>query len=453
MTDHMHRRPAVRHRGARPPSARAIALDVLAAVLDQRRPLEDTLAAQPGFAALESRDRGFTRLLLATTLRRLGQIDALIKHCLERPLPRAGLLAQHLLRLGVAQLLFLGTPAHAAVNASVDLAEQVGLTAHKKLINAVLRRLSLEGEALRDSQDALRLNTPTWLWQSWRGHYGERAYRAIASQHLAEPPLDLTLKPGLDPVEWAARLSATPLPNGSLRRAASEGGMIASLPGFDDGQWWVQDIAASLPASILLGALGDPLAGRRIIDLCAAPGGKTAQLVASGATVTAVEKSPARLARLKENLARLRLTAECIEADGGIWRPDTPVDGVLLDAPCSATGTIRRHPDIAWTKRAADTPLLTALQDSLLANALTMVKPGGILVYAVCSLEPAEGISRIAALLRGGAPVSRLPITAQDCFDLPVQITPEGDLRSLPCHLAELGGMDGFYVARLKRSL
>lgn len=427
-------------------------MDVLALVLDQRRPLEDTLAAQPGFAKLELRDRGFARLLLATTLRRLGQIDALIGQCLERPLPRAGQQAQHLLRLGTAQLLFLGTPPHAAVSASVGLADQPALSAHKKLINAVLRRLAREGAAWRDNQDAVRLNTQTWLWQSWRGHYGEKVCRAIATQHLAEPPLDLTLKPGLDGAEWAERLSASRLPNGTLRRAASEGGMITGLPGFDEGAWWIQDAAASLPARVLMSALGD-VAGQRIIDLCAAPGGKTAQLAAAGAAVTAIEKSPARLARLRENLARLGLTAETIEADASVWRPPAPVDGVLLDAPCSATGTIRRHPDIGWTKRAADMPKLAGLQDSLLTNALAMVKPGGILVYAVCSLEPAEGISRIAALLRSGAPVSRLPIAASECFGLPAQITSDGDLRALPCHLADQGGMDGFYVARLKRHM
>ena len=425
-------------------------MDVLALVLDQRRPLEDTLAAQPGFAKLEARDRGFARLLLATTLRRLGQIDKLIGQCLERPLPRAGRRAQHLLRLGTAQLLFLGTPAHAAVSASVELADQPEMSAHKKLINAVLRRLSREGAAWRDAQDAVRLNTATWLWQSWRSHYGEKVFRAIATQHLGEPPLDLTLKPGLDVAEWAAHLSATALPNGTLRRAPSEGGMIASLPGFDEGQWWVQDAAASLPARILLSALGGG-AGQQVIDLCAAPGGKTAQLAAAGASVTAVEKSPQRLARLRENLGRLHLSVTAVEADGMLWQPPEPVDGVLLDAPCSATGTIRRHPDITWTKRAADMPALTAIQDSLLAHAVTMIKPGGILVYAVCSLEAAEGISRIAALLRSGAPVSRLPITAEECFGLPAQITADGDLRSLPCHFAEQGGMDGFFVARLQR--
>ncbi len=177
-------------------TARAVALDVLAAVLDQRRPLEDTLAAHPGFAKLAGRDRAFARLLLATTLRRLGQIDDAIRHCLARPLPRAGLLAQHILRLGVAQLLFLGTAPHAAVSASVDQAERAQLTAHKKLINAVLRRLSLEGAALRDAQDAARLNTPKWLWTSWSAAYGEDTARAIASQHLTEPPLDISLKPG-----------------------------------------------------------------------------------------------------------------------------------------------------------------------------------------------------------------------------------------------------------------
>jgi 16S rRNA (cytosine967-C5)-methyltransferase len=443
-------------RGAqrRPPghdlSARAVALDVLAAVLDQRRPLEDTLAAHPAFPKLAPRDRGFARLLLATTLRRLGQIDDAIRHCLARPLPRAGLVAQHILRLGVAQLLFLGTAPHAAVSASVDQADQAKLTAHKKLINAVLRRLSLEGAALRDAQDAARLNTPKWLWASWSAAYGEDTARAIASQHLTEPPLDISLKPGLDSAHWAERLSATGLSNGTLRRAAEEGGLITSLSGFAEGEWWIQDAAATLPARVLMSALGD-MRGRSLIDLCAAPGGKTAQLAATGATVTAVEKSPPRLARLNENLARLGLTAETIGADAAAWRPAAPADGVLLDAPCSATGTIRRHPDIAWTKRAADTPKLAALQDRLLANAVHMVKPGGILIYAVCSLEPEEGPARIAALLASGVPLSRQPIRAEESGGLPALITPEGDLRTLPSHLAEAGGMDGFYVARLVR--
>lgn len=432
-------------------SARAVALDVLAAVLDQRRPLEDTLAAHPGFAKLAGRDRAFARLLLATTLRRLGQIDDAIRHCLARPLPRAGLLAQHILRLGVAQLLFLGTAPHAAVSASVDQAERAKLTAHKKLINAVLRRLSLEGAALRDAQDAARLNTPKWLWTSWSAAYGEDTARAIAGQHLTEPPLDISLKPGLDSAAWAERLTATVLPNGSLRRPAEEGGLITGLSGFAEGQWWIQDAAASLPARLLMSALGD-VSGRSLIDLCAAPGGKTAQLAAAGAAVTAVEKSPPRLARLNENLARLGLVAETIGADATAWRPAQPVDGVLLDAPCSATGTIRRHPDIAWTKRAADTPKLAALQDRLLANAVHMLKPGGILVYAVCSLEPEEGPARIAALLDTDAPLSRLPIRAEDAAGLPALLTPDGDLRTLPCHLAEQGGMDGFYVARLMRN-
>ena len=432
------------------PTARAVALDVLAAVLDQRRPLEETLAAHPGFAGLESRDRGFARLLLATTLRRLGQIDALIKHCLARPLPRAGQMAQHLLRLGVAQLLFLGTPPHAAVSASVDLADQHQLTAHKKLINAVLRRLSQEGGALRDAQDAARLNTPTWLWQSWSTAYGEAATRAMADQHLTEPPLDIALKPGLDAAQWAERLAATPLADGILRRPATAGGLVAELPGFDAGQWWVQDAAAGVPARLLIDALGEAQ-GKSVIDLCAAPGGKTAQLAAAGLSVTAIEASAMRLARLRENLARLGLAAETVQADATEWRPAAPVDAVLLDAPCSATGTIRRHPDIAWTKRAADTPKLASLQDRLLANALAMVKPGGILVYAVCSLQPEEGPARIAALLKGGAAFRRKPITASEGFGLAAQITPDGDWRSLPCHMAEAGGMDGFYVARLQR--
>jgi 16S rRNA (cytosine967-C5)-methyltransferase len=387
---------------------------------------------------------------LATLLRRLGQVDDLIKTCLNRPLRRGHESVRNLLRLGAVQLGFLDTPAHAAVSTTLKLATTPRLKGHKGLINALLRRLAREGVDLIGKQDAARLNTPRWLWQSWSDAYGKAAARNIAEAHLSEAPLDLTLKDPAEAEVWAERLEATLLPTGSLRLPLGRGD-IAKLPGFEDGAWWVQDTAATLPVR-LLGAV----AGRRVVDLCAAPGGKTAALAALGADVTAVEVSPARLSRLEENLARLGLNVETVTADAIRWRPPAPVDAVLLDAPCSGTGTLRRHPDIARLKGAGDIAALTALQDRLLAAAVEMTAPGGTLVYAVCSLQPEEGPARIAALLESGAPVQRvpvqrMPVTADEVFGHAEWLSPEGDLRTLPCHLAALGGMDGFYACRLQR--
>jgi 16S rRNA (cytosine967-C5)-methyltransferase len=419
-------------------TARSIALEALGGVLRRRITLDDAFTAD----SLDERDRAYARRLVATALRRLGQVDALIEHCLERPLPAKAALVQDVLRLGVTQLVFLDVPAHAAVDTAVTMARQLGLTAHVKLVNALLRRLAREGKELAAVQDAARLNTPDWLWQAWTAAYGDRSTRAIAAAHLVEAPLDLTAK--ADPALWAARLEAELLPTGTLRRPA--GGQVSTLPGYGEGAWWVQDAAAALPAR-LLGEVG----GRRVVDLCAAPGGKTAQLAAAGAQVTAVDRSPRRLARLAENLARLCLTVRSVAADGAQWRPDAPVDAVLLDAPCSATGTLRRHPDAAWLKRPKDTIALTAVQDRLLAAAVDMLRPGGRLIYCTCSLQSEEGADRIDALLAGGAPLRRLPIAAAEVGGLAELLTAAGDLRSLPCHLAEKGGMDAFFAARLEK--
>ena len=424
---------------------RAVAFQLLAQILDRRRTLDEALAESKGFAALTARDRAWVRRLLATLLRRLGQVDDLIETCLNRPLKRGHGDVRNLLRLGAVQLAFLDTPAHAAVSTTLNLATTPRLAGHKGLINALLRRLARESADMIAKQDAARLNTPRWLWQSWGNAYGDAAARRIAESHLSEAPLDLTLKNPSEAEVWAGRLEATLLPSGSLRLPPGRG-EIAKLPGFEDGAWWVQDSAATLPVR-LLGAV----AGRRVVELCAAPGGKTAALTAMGAKVTAVEVSPARAARLEENLARLGLNAEIVIADAIRWRPSAPVDGVLLDAPCSGTGTLRRHPDIARLKGPGDIPALTALQDRLLAAAVEMTAPGGTLVYAVCSLQPEEGPARIAALRESGAPVQRVPVVADEVFGHTDWLSPEGDLRTLPCHLAELGGMDGFYACRLRR--
>lgn len=429
--------------GARP-SARAVALDLLAAVLWRRRALDEALAAHRGLLLLEPRDRAFARQLVATTLRRLGQIDALIAHALTAPLPDRARPVGDVLRLGVAQLAFLGTPSHAAVSTAVDLVEAIGHRKMKGLINAVLRRLSREAEGLIAAQDAAMLDTPDWLWESWCGAYGESTARAIAAAHLKDPPLDLTPRNRRAASEWADQLGGEVLPTGTIRRA--DAGVVTELPGYTEGAWWVQDAAASLPAQLF----GD-VAGKVVIDLCAAPGGKTAQLAAKGARVVAVDRSPSRMTRLMENLARLSLEADCIVADAADWRPAEPVPFVLLDAPCTATGTIRRHPDIPHLKSPDDVLRLVPLQARLLDAAVTMLAPGGTLIYGVCSLEPEEGPRQIEALLSRGAPVRRVPIVAAEIGGLAQCITPDGDLRTLPCHLAEQGGLDGFYAARLVR--
>lgn len=422
-------------------SPRAIALDLLAALLDHGR-LLDELLEDHRLTRLEERDRAFVRRLLACTLRRLGQIDALIEACLDRPLaPRATRVA-HVLRLGVCQVQFLDLAPHAAISTSVELVKHTALAGFAGLINAVLRRVLREGATLVAAQDVARLNTPDWLWRSWTTCYGEETARAIALAHLTEAPIDFTV--ASDPESWASQLDAEILPTGSLRRAA--GGLVSRLPGFESGAWWVQDAAAALPAR-LFGAVR----GQRIADLCAAPGGKALQLAAAGAEVTAVDRSAVRLERLAANLTRLNLSARVVAADAASWNPGETFDGVLLDAPCSATGTLRRHPDVARHKSPGDVTRLAAAQTRLLEAATALVAPGGLLVYCVCSLEAEEGPEQIERLLASGAPLERVAIHPDEIGGLGALITPAGDLRTLPLHLADKGGMDAFFAARLRR--
>jgi 16S rRNA (cytosine967-C5)-methyltransferase len=423
-------------------SARSVAVHLIGTVLRGKRLLDDAIEDNADMAALAPRDRAFARLLVVTVLRRLGQIDALIAHCLKTPLPSRAGAVHDMLRLGIAQLLFLRTPAHAAVATTVDLAEGHGFLTHKGLLNAVLRRLCIEGLGLVNAQDAARLNTPDWLWQAWMRAYGETECRAIATAHLKEAPLDLNVVG--DKENWAHLLDAHILPTGTLRRVS--GGTYSGLPGYAEGAWWVQDAAAGIPAQLF----GD-VAGKRLIDLCAAPGGMTAQLAATGAIVTAVDRSQRRLERLISNLHRLNLSADAITADAAIWQPRDKVAGVLLDAPSTATGAIRRHPDVLHLRTPDDIARLALVQERLLAAAAEMVEPGGILVYCTCSLDAEEGARQIARFLARGVPYQRKPIRAAELGGLAELLTPEGDLRTLPSHLAALNGIDGFYAARLVR--
>jgi 16S rRNA (cytosine967-C5)-methyltransferase len=406
---------------------RAVAFELLSAVLDRRRTLDAALEALP---ATPPRDRAAGHRLAATTLRRLGSLDAVLEPFLRKapPVP-----VRHVLRLGAAGLLLLDTPAHAAVATAVALARARGLAPFAGLVNAVLRRLATAGPGALADLDAPRLDTPSWLWASW----GAQA-RAIATAHQMEAPLDLSLRPGATPPEGALML-----PTGSAR--LPPGSRAADLPGLAAGQFWVQDAAAALPARLLAAQPGE-----RVADLCAAPGGKTAQLVLAGAEVTAVERDAARAARLRDNLARLGLAAPVVVADAATWRLGAACDAVLLDAPCSATGTIRRHPDIPHLKRPTDIPGLVAAQDRLIAAARGLLRPGGRMVYAVCSLQPEEGPGRLAAALESGG-WRHAPFTEEELHDLPEARTPDGNLRTHPALWAEWGGMDGFFAARLIR--
>ncbi len=434
--------------------ARDLALSVISGVIDQRRSFDQALAAAHDAKAtalrtgdVDDRDRGFARLLAMTTLRRHGQLKQIIARHLKKALPKSGRRAELVLMLGAAQLLFLGSPPHAVINTAVDLCRQQRTSARfDKLVNAVLRRIARDGRSLLAEQDAAALNFPDWMLSRWITAYGAAEARAIAVASLNEAPLDLTVKG--KPDEWADQLNAIRLETGSLRCQSK--GRIEELPGFGDGQWWVQDAAAAIPARLL-----GNVDGLAIADLCAAPGGKTAQLAAGGAIVTAVDVSKSRLARVRDNLSRLALTADLIEADARTWSAGRQFDGVLVDAPCTATGTIRRHPDILHLKRPADMAAPRALQEQLLANGAQLLKPGGVMVYCTCSLEPEEGEDQIEHLLRNRPEFHREPVAAHEVGNLAGAISPAGDVRTFPTQLANhdpaLSGLDGFYICRLRR--
>jgi 16S rRNA (cytosine967-C5)-methyltransferase len=432
-------------------AARRIAADILDNVLRRKISLDEQLSGKgshPGLPSLADRDRALMRRLVATVLRRLGTLRHLLGGFLERGFPKDAPRAEIILLLGAAQILWLDVPDHAAVDLSVRLAQADRRAArYAGLANAVLRRVAQARNTLKI--DAAKRDTPDWLLARWIKTYGKDDARAIAAMNGEEPALDITVKQ--DAPSWAERLRGRVLPSGTVRTLAH--GSIALLPGFHEGAWWVQDAAAALPVK-LFGDLRD----RRVADLCAAPGGKTAQLALAGARVTAVDRSAQRLTRVAENFTRLGLTAETVAADVLEWQRDpaaTPFDAVLLDAPCSSTGTIRRHPDIPWLKGEADITVLTNLQQRLLDRAVELTRPGGMLVYCVCSLEPEEGEQQIAALLARDPRVVRKPVTPAEMFDHAELISPDGDLRTLPLHLSDpeprWGGLDGFYAARLAR--
>jgi 16S rRNA (cytosine967-C5)-methyltransferase len=432
-------------------AARKVSARLLAAVIDARTPLDgltDHENGHPQYKALDLRDRGLVRAILVTALRYRATITGLLARRLEKPLPPNATALSHILHVAAAQILFLDIPDSAAVDLAVTHAKSDPRTVRfSGLVNGVLRTLARAKDTELPAALASTDEAPKWFSDRLKAAYGDDTAGRILATHRHEAPVDFSVK--ADPELWAERLGGIVLPTGTIR-VEKLGGPVTELPGFAEGAWWVQDAAASLPARLF----GD-VAGLRVADLCAAPGGKTAQLVVAGARVTAVDTSRNRLLRLAQNLDRLGMSAEIVQADLFQYEPAEPFDAVLLDAPCSSTGTVRRHPDVPWTKTPADVEKLADLQRRLLARAVTMVKPGGRIVFSNCSLDPSEGEDLHRAFLAGTAAAVDDPLQHGEVPGIDAFLTPRGTLRTTPADLdlgaPERSGLDGFFAARMRR--
>lgn len=427
-------------------AARECALSVIEQVLGQKKMLDSVLERDAGLAALDTRDRAFVRMLVATALRRRGQLDDLIAHALakgEAPRPET---LKWILYIGITQILFMEVADHAAVDTSVTLATRHNMEGKKGFVNAILRRMTGEGREWVAQQDAAVLNIPEWLYAQWIHDYGAVRAKEVALSSLEEAAIDITVKDKDTREDWRVKLDAKLLPTGSIRRMT--GGNVTEFPGFNEGAWWVQDASSALPVRFF----GD-VAGKTVLDLCAAPGGKTAQLAASGAKVIAVDRSAARMKTLSENLKRVGLDAnvQTIIEDGSLWKPRDTYKYILLDAPCTATGTIRRHPDLLALKNEKDQAGLMSIQERLLANAAQMLEKGGIMIYCTCSLQKAEGEHQVDAFLEAHPNFRRVPMRREEFGNIDHMVNSDGDIRVLPQTLKDQGGMDGFFVSRLQR--
>jgi len=423
-----------------PPRRGACAL--LIEVLDRRKTLDEALKTCSEFTTLEGHDRAFARAIASAAIRRHGALGYVIDHFLQKPLPESAAWAHAILFAGAAELLLLSTPNYAAVNAAVALANGRARP-FAKLINAVLRRVADQGPALLAAAPA-ECELPTWLWARWRAAYGNATAEKLAHAHTNLPSIDLSLKSSKDAQIWAEKLGGAVIAQDSVRLPSGHE-EITALFGFEDGAWWVQDCAAAMPVKLF----GD-VTGKRVLDLCAAPGGKTMQLASFGAHVIAADRSSKRLEQVSENLQRTKLEAQIVTGDGAAIEFSEKFDAILIDAPCTATGTLRRHPEAAWIKGPEDIAALQKTQMRLLRHAITLTKSGGTIVYCVCSLEPEEGPNVAAQILAEGG-VERTPITPLEAGVFSEGLLADGDLRVFPFMLAEQGGCDGFYIARLTK--
>lgn len=426
--------------------SRHAALLLIGQVLDKRQALDHVLESEASFLDLDSQDKAFVRMMVATVLRRLGQIDDLIAQAQDRETTKTPTL-QNILRFGVVQIMFMAVADHAAVDTSVRLAEEHGHTRQKGFVNGLLRTIVRSGPEWLSKQDEVRLNTPEWLLKTWIADYGLGEAAKIAEANLNEASLDITIKHERDRNHYASVFKATELLTGTLRKTG--GGRVQDMEGFNEGAWWVQDAAAAIPAQLF-----GELDGKVVVDLCAAPGGKSVQLASRGADVVALDRSANRLKRVVENAERLGLQdkVEIHVGDAAQWKPPQLLPYILLDAPCSATGTVRRHPDVLHLKREQDVARLADTQTRILANAFEILAVDGVLVYCTCSLQKDEGERRIAEFFEAHPNAARLPIDAkEDLNGYDESLTQEGDLRILPHHQSAIGGMDGFFISRLTK--
>ncbi|WP_339861517.1 RsmB/NOP family class I SAM-dependent RNA methyltransferase [Paremcibacter congregatus] len=428
------------------------ALAFLERILDEHLPLDQAFEQTCRFYGdkLTVQDRAFVRHLGTSCLRHLGQLDAMINHCTTTKLTSKKKTVRNILRLAITQLLYMQVPAHAAVNSAVKMTDKQKNSSDrhaKGMVNAILRRIDREQEKF-STKFSPGLNIPKWLKASWVARYGSGQVDDMAVALLAEPPLDFSLKDQTAAKQWAEKLGGIELPNGSVR--VEKAGPVAQLDGYEEGQWWVQDTAASLPATLLGAKSGD-----RVLDLCAAPGGKTAQSLAKGCQVTAVDQSARRLRRFEENMSRLGFSCETVVTDAATYSPDEPFAFILLDAPCSSTGTMRRHPEVSRMRGPLDIMALAEIQKNLLDAAMSILPVGGRLIYCVCSLQTEEGPDQIAALLSRNEKIQRVPITADELTGFGQAIMDNGDVQTLPHHnpAANIpGGMDGFFISRLTKT-
>ncbi|MFZ2102823.1 MAG: RsmB/NOP family class I SAM-dependent RNA methyltransferase [Oricola sp.] len=440
-------------------AARQAAHRILGAILDAKSSMDgltDEVHGHPHYLALEPRDRSLVRAILLTGLRNYGDLEDTIKQFTDKPLPGGATGLRNILLAGLAQILFLDIPDHSAVDLAVSAAQADPRSQRfANLVNALLRRAACEKANLLRRFAEHPAIAPKWFAERLEAIYGHEAAAAIAACHRLEAPIDLTLKQAeqANAREWAERLGAIVLPTGSLRLTGANRD-IATLAGYNEGMWWVQDAAAAIPARLF----GD-MTAKRAADLCAAPGGKTAQLADAGARVTALDLSVNRLKRLSGNLQRLGLLHACepIATDLFAFRPDHPFDAVLLDAPCSSTGTVRRHPDVPFTKSPADIEKLAALQARMLDHAATLVAPGGLIVFSNCSLDPLEGEDVARRFAETHADFATEPVTPEELPGLETAVTPDGFVRLTPAHLdlgdPAISGVDGFFAARFRRKL
>lgn len=425
--------------------ARVAAARALAAVLDKKTDLDQALHLAFKDGSFAPRDRAFVHMLVGSVLRHLPQLDELIASYMARGQAVSPPMLAHVLRLGMAQVLLAGVPHHAAVSATVDAAAALRLERQKNLVNALLRRAGREAAFALPEQDALA-HFPEWMTQGWAGNFGPERAAAIAAASLVQAPVDLCLRDEAQTDHWCAALGGTSFMPGHVR-LPDDSAPIPELAGYAEGAWWVQDFAASLPVRLL----GD-VTGLRVLDICAAPGGKTMQLAARGAKVTALDRSARRLDVLKRNMARTGLEADIVVADATTWQPEEAFDAILLDAPCSATGTLRRHPELPYLRTQADMESLVQLQTQLLDHAPSLLETGGRLVYCTCSLQPEEGEMHQQGFMSRHKGFKSYDAGSGSLGNLLESNISSGTLRLAPDLRHDQGGMDGFFAFAVQKS-